>query len=220
MRYTRYEYKKSSKIKFLFSVVVIVAISIGGGLCVSNFIFNGNEIQNVDNNNSGYLNEDKLPNIIVLQCGYYSKEENAKESLSSLSKYCEPFIIEEDGKYRVLAGIYSEDEGLKKMQEFKSNNVDVSKISLNLPTNNLENKKLIEIVNGFLTIVNKLQDNEVKSIKTTEFKTWTDKIIDDGNNATSNRIKDLRNYVENLPDEIDKTNSNTNMQELYKLIKN
>lgn len=220
MRYTRYEYKKSSKIKFLFSVVVIVAMSIGGGLYVSNFIFNGNEIQNVDNNNSGYLNEDKLPNIIVLQCGYYSKEENAKESLSSLSKYCEPFIIEEDGKYRVLAGIYSEDEGLKKMQEFKSNNVDVSKISLNLPTNNLENKKLIEIVNGFLTIVNKLQDNEVKSIKTTEFKTWSDKIIDDGNSDTSNKIKDLRNYVDNLPDEIDKTNSNTNMQELYKLIKN
>ena len=48
MRYTRYEYKKSGKIKFLCSIAVIAGISIGGGLYISNFIFNGKQIQ--DNN--------------------------------------------------------------------------------------------------------------------------------------------------------------------------
>lgn len=220
MRYTRYEYKKSSKVKFLISVVVIVGISISGGLYASNVIFAGKEIHDINSSSdSDYSNEDELPKIVVLQCGYYSKQENAKESLTALAKYCDPFIVEEDGKYRVLAGIYNEGDGLKKMQEFKSNNIDVTKISLNIPDDSLENKKVIEIVNGFLTIINKLQDNEVKSIKTAEFKTWTDKIIEDGSN-NSKEVNDLENYVKNLPDEIDKANSNTNIQELYNLIKN
>jgi DNA-binding transcriptional regulator YhcF (GntR family) len=90
---------------------------------------------------------------------------------------------------------------------------------LNIPDDNLDNKKIIEIVNGFLTIVDKLQDNGVKSIKTAEFKTWTDKIIEDGKN-NSKKVNDLGNYIKNLPDDIDRTNSNSSIQELYKLIKN
>lgn len=224
MRYTRYEYKKSSKIKFLLSVAVIVGISITGGLYVSGFIFDGKEVHSINSSNSTYSNEggseEKLPNIIALQCGYYSKEENAKESLSSLSKYCEPFIVEDDGKYRVLAGIYNEDESTKKIEEFKSNNIDVAKINLNSKTDTLENKKIIEIANGLLTITTKLEDNEVKSIKTEEFKTWSDNIIEDGNSSDSKKMDELKNYVNNLPEEIDKANSAVNMQELYKIMKN
>ena len=52
MRYTRYEYKKSSKIKFLCSVAIIVGISIGGGLYISNFIFDGKQIQDNNSDNS------------------------------------------------------------------------------------------------------------------------------------------------------------------------
>lgn len=143
-----------------------------------------------------------------------------KESLSAISKYCQPFIVEDDGKYRVLAGIYNEEDGLKKIEEFKSNNIDVAKISLGASSDDLENKKLIEIMNGFLTIVNKLQDNQVKSIKTAEFKAWTDGIVNEGSTAKSNKISQLYDYIKNLPDEMDKTNSSNDMQELYKLIKN
>ena len=223
MRYTRYEYKKSGKIKFLCSIAVIVAISIGGGLYISNFIFNGKQIQDNNINNSRNSTEGnyqgEVQKIIALQCGYYSKEENAKELLTSISKYCQPFIVEDDGKYRVLAGIYKEEDGLKKMEEFKANNIDVAKINLNISSNNEENKEIIEIIDGFLTIVNKLQESEVKSIKTAEFKEWADKIINDGNSVKSKKIDDLSSYVKNLPDEINKANSNTNIQELYKLIK-
>ena len=224
MRYTRYEYKKSGKMKFLCSVAVIVGISIGGGLCISNFIFDGKNVQNgsADNskNSTESSYENNVKNIIAIQCGYYSKEENAKESLAAISKYCQPFIVEDNGSYRVLAGIYSEEDGLKKIEGFKSNNIDVSKVSLNISGDTLENKKLMEIIDGFLTILNKLQDDQVKSIKTSEFKAWTDKVINDGNGAKTDKINELYDYVNNLPDEIDKTNSNSNIQELYKLIKN
>ncbi|MDR3593856.1 SPOR domain-containing protein [Clostridium sp.] len=224
MRYTRYEYKKSGKIKFLCSVAIIAGISIGGGLYISNVIFNGKEIQNINKDNldqsSNIDNSDKIQNIIALQCGYYSKEENAKELLTSISKYCQPFIIEDDGKYRVISGIYTEEDGLKKIEEFKTNNIDVAKINLNLSGDDIDSKKMIEIVDGFLTIINKLQDNQVKSIKTDEFKAWSSKIINDDNQVKTKKLDDLNNYVNSLPEEIDKTNNNTNMQQLYKLIKN
>jgi len=223
MKYTRYEYKKSSKIKFLLSVTIIIGISIGSGLYISNFIFDGKHIKNNSSNNSIYStegnNQGKIQKFISLQCGYYAKEENAKELLTSISKYCDPFIIEEDGKYRVLAGIYKEDDGLKKIEEFKANNIDVAKVNLIISSDNIESKKVIEVIDGFLTITKKLEDSEVKSIKTAEFKEWADTVINDGNSIKSKKTDDLSSYVKNLPDEINKANSNTNIQELYKLIK-
>ena len=223
MRYTRYEYKKSGKIKFLCSIAVIASISIGCGLYISTFIFNGKQIQDNNINNSRNSTEGnyqgEVQKIIALQCGYYSKEENAKELVTPISKYCQPFIVEEDGKYRVLAGIYKEEEGLKKLEELKANNIDVAKINFNISSNNEENKQIIEIIDGFLTIVSKLQESEVKSIKTAEFKEWADTVINDGNSIKSKKTDDLSSYVKNLPDEINKANSNTYIQELYKLIK-
>jgi hypothetical protein len=224
MRYTRYEYKKSSRIKFLCNIAIIIVISIGVGLYISNFIFDGKYIQNNKSDNAKNSTEGnyqgEVGNFIALQCGYYSKEENAKELLASISKYCEPFIVEDSGKYRVLAGIYKEEDCLKKLQELKSNNIDVAKVNLGISSNNEENKKIIEITDGLLTIVGKLQDSEVKSIKTTEFKEWADKILNDDISIKTEKIDNLSIYVKNLPDEVNKTNSNENMQELYKLIKN
>lgn len=223
MRYTRYEYKKSGKLKFLCSVAIIAGISIGGGLYISNVIFDGKEIQSINKNDLKQSNikddSDKIQNIIALQCGYYSKEENAKDSLNSISKYCQPFIIEDDGKYRVIAGIYTEEDAAKKIEEFKAGSIDVAKINLNLSSDNIDSKKIIEIINGFLTITNKLQDDQVKSIKTDEFKAWSDKVTNDGNQVKTEKLKQLNDYVNSLPEEIDKTNNNTNMQQIYKLIK-
>lgn len=50
-------------------------------------------------------------------------------------------------------------------------------------------------MNGFLTIVNKLQDNQVKSIKTAEFKAWTDGIVNEGSTVKSNKISQLYDYI-------------------------
>lgn len=224
MRYTRYEYKKSGRLKFICSVVVIVVMSLGGGVYVSNLIFDGKELQNINGNNlmqtSVSDNDGKIQNVIALQCGYYTKEENAKELINSLTQYCQPFIVEDDGKYRVMAGLYTEEDGIKKIDEFKQKKIDVAKINLNISNDNIENKKIIEIVDGFLEIINKFQDNEVKSIKTKEFKTWSDKIINDDSATKTKKLDDLDKYINNLPDEIDRTNNSSNMQGLYKLIKN
>jgi hypothetical protein len=219
MRYTRYEYRKSSKIKFLFTIVGITSISIGCGFYISNFIFRGKQIEDNSRNSSEINYGSQEESFMALQCGYYSKEENAKELTASISKYCTPFIVEDEGKYRVIAGIYKQDDGIKKIQEFKENKIDVAKVNLNVKSGNVEMKKLIEVIDGFLTITNKLQESEVKSIKTEEFKAWADTVINE-NNVKSDKLEEVNNYVKALPEELDKTNNNKNMQELYKLLKN
>jgi hypothetical protein len=219
MRYTRYEYRKSSKIKFLFTIVVITSISIGCGFYISNFIFRGKQIEDNSRNSSEINYGSQEESFMALQCGYYSKEENAKELTASISKYCMPFIVEDEGKYRVIAGIYKEEDGIKKIQEFKGNKIDVAKVNLSIKSDKIEMEKLTEIIDGFLSISNKLQESEVKSIKTAEFKAWVDTVINK-DDVKSKRIEDLNNYVKALPDELDKTNNNKSMQELYKLIKN
>lgn len=222
MRYTRYEYKKSNKMKFICTIVVIVGVSIGGGLYASNLVFKGKQI--TDNKNSvSYTNDQNTTvvgtNIIALQCGYYSKEENAQASLSTISSYCQPFIIEENGKFRVLAGIYEEDDGNKKIDELKSKGIDVAKVSLNISTNTIEDKKIVEIIDGFLKITSKLEDSEVKSVKTQDYKTWAGNIINEGVTTKSEKLDSLSSCINNLPDEIDKKNSIESIKALYNLMK-
>ncbi|WP_160687262.1 SPOR domain-containing protein [Clostridium sp. C2-6-12] len=218
MRYTRYEYKKFSKLRFLFTVSIITLISIGGGLYMSNFAFQEKQIEDSLKPSSKADNANQDEKFMALQCGYYAKEENAKELLNSISKYCEPFIVEDEGKYRVLAGIYKEEDGIKKIQEFKANNIDIAKVSLNIQGDKLETQKITEIIDGLLTISNKLEEKEVKSINTSEFKTWADTVINDGG-VKSKKLEDINNYVKALPEEIDKSGNNKNFEELYKLIK-
>ena len=218
MRYTRYEYKKFSKVKFLCTVSIITLISIGGGLYVTNIVFEGKQIEDSSKHSSEIKYGNQEERFMVLQCGYYAKEENAKELLNSISKYCEPFIVEDGGKYRVLSGIYKEEDGVKKIQEFKANNIDIAKVSLSIQDDKVETQKITEVIEGFLTIANKLQEKEVKSIKTSEFKAWADKVINDGG-IESKKLEDLNDFVKALPEEIDKANNTKNFQELYKLIK-
>lgn len=221
MRYTRYEYKKCGKIKFLFGVVIIAGISILGGLCISKFIFGWGNISSSINNL--HSKEENLiianENLIALQCGYFSKQENAQTALNSVKSDFQPFLIEEDSKYRVIAGIYEEEEAIKKIDELKSKGIEVSKIDLTISGNSVENKKFIEVIDGLFQIINKLEDSEVQSIKTSDYKIWVDKIINTESSSNLGKLDSLRKYVSDLPEEIDKTNNSINLQKLYRLIK-
>ena len=222
MRYTRYEYKKSGKMKFLCGIVVIVGISILGGLYICKFIFSGKDIN--DNKNNSYSTEKNVTvekqNLIALQCGYFSKQENAQTALSSVVGDFQPFLIEEDGKYRVIVGIYQkEEDASKKIDELKANGIEVSKIDLSISADSIENKKIIEVIDGLFKINNKLEDSEVKSIKTSDYKLWVDQIINDGKSSNLDKLNDLSKYVNDLPEEIDKSNNAINLQKLYQLVK-
>ena len=220
MKYTRYEYKKYEKMKFIMTAILVIVVSIGSGLYISKFIFDSKDTSNTVTNASEKENAViQSHGIMVLQCGYYSKKENADVFIPTISSYCQPFIVEEDGKYRVIAGIYDSELGKKKIEELKEKGIDVAKVSIEMPNDTLENKKILQIVEGFLQITGKFEESDVKSVKTEDFKSWANNIINDSNNVQSEKLNNIQSYVNNLPDEITKSNSSTSTEILYSLIK-
>lgn len=219
MRYTRYEYKKQGKIKFVMSVVLVATVSIGSGLYISKFLFSTKETSNMTQVTQKQNETVQSQGIMALQCGYYSKKENADISIPTISSYCQPFVVEENGNYRVIAGLYDDELGMKKLDELKGKGIDVAKVSIQIATDTLEGKKIFQIVEGFLQITSKFEESDVKSVKTADFKTWVDGIINDGNSIQSEKLKNIQSYVQSLPDEISKSNSADSVQSLYTLIK-
>jgi hypothetical protein len=219
VRYTRYEYKKQGKIKFVMSVVLVATVSIGSGLYISKFLFSTKETSNMTQVTQKQNETVQSQGIMALQCGYYSKKENADISIPTISSYCQPFVVEENGNYRVIAGLYDDELGMKKLDELKGKGIDVAKVSIQIPTDTLEGKKIFQIVEGFLQITSKFEESDVKSVKTADFKTWVDGIINDGNSIQSEKLKNIQSYVQSLPDEISKSNSADSVQSLYTLIK-
>lgn len=219
MRYTRYEYKKQGKVKFVMSVVLVATVSIGSGLYISKFLFSTKETSNMTQVTQKQNETVQSQGIMALQCGYYSKKENADISIPTISSYCQPFVVEENGNYRVIAGLYDDELGMKKLDELKGKGIDVAKVSIQIPTDTLEGKKIFQIVEGFLQITSKFEESDVKSVKTADFKTWVDGIINDGNSIQSEKLKNIQSYVQSLPDEISKSNSADSVQSLYTLIK-
>lgn len=220
MRYTRYEYKKANKFKFLFSVIVIAAISITCGMYVGKFIFNGKEIsENKLENSQEKSNLVKSEGVIAIQSGYYSKQENAQAALNTVQNDLKPFMVEEDGKYRIILGLYEQEEGIKKIDEFTAKGISVAKIDLSIDSNTTENKKVIEVVDGFFKILNKLGESEVQSIKTSSYKEWANEIINDNDENKSEKLNDLLKLIQDLPEEINKSNNDASMKNLYEFIK-
>lgn len=222
MRYTRYEYKRYSKLKFLCSVIIIGGISIGGGLYISSFIFDRNQENSVQTTVPKNNDKDKMVDtnmkIIALQCGYYSKKENAEKSVNELTTYCTPFIIESDGKFRVMAGIYEENNASEKFDELRSKGIEVAKIKLIINGESNEDKKCVEVMDGVFTILNKLDEDDVKSIKTADFKKWTQNIINKDDLNNSKKLNLINECINNFPEEINKNNKGEISANIYKAI--
>ncbi len=69
---------------------------------------NSNKEQNNVTNPTDTSKEGK--EIFMIQCGYYGKKKNAESALKEIPSSYNKFIIEENKKFRVIAGIYLEEE--------------------------------------------------------------------------------------------------------------
>ncbi|SFC31505.1 SPOR domain-containing protein [Clostridium uliginosum] len=216
MRYTRYEYKKHGKIKFLCTIAIIAGLSIIIGLCFSKSVFKGKSNSNNLNQSVSVTNNE---DFIALQYGYYAKKENAEAIIKNIPSKYNTYIVEEEGKYRVIIGLYLQQDGLNELEKLTSQGINLVKVNFRIPNNNLENKKIAEIIEGFLKISNKLEESEVKSIKTYEYKAWCLEIINSENSDDFKELKLIGEYVNNLPEKIDKTNVDINLKYFYEIIK-
>ena len=88
MKYTKYQYKKKSNgIKFLSSLVMTTVLAISIGVFVAWILLKVIPYDNIlgkindatpieENNDEQTMGETLVKNISVIQCGYFSKEDN------------------------------------------------------------------------------------------------------------------------------------------------
>ena len=123
MRYTRYDYKKKGGGGFFLWILLIIILAVAIGITIFKMFFSDGEISNplkVPNKNQQEegVNTDADSNIFkVIQCGLFSKEENANSALTTLPSSMTGFVIQEEGKFKVMAGIYIDEESGKKTEE-------------------------------------------------------------------------------------------------------
>ena len=154
MKYTKYQYKKKNNgIKLLTSLLMKTLSAISIGLLAAWLLlkiapnFNGlkdvNTTPQIEENTNTSENMD-IESFTLIQCGYFSKEENAKQILEKISDDFNSFIVKDsEGKYKVLAGITKAENSSVIMDKLKASGIDNIKINLELNKNEHDNKKSI-----------------------------------------------------------------------------
>lgn len=157
---------------------------------------------------------------VMVQCGVYSKAEGAQSVLSSLQNISSGAIIEDDGKYRVISYIGSEQEASGVISTLESNNIATSKAKFSILKSDNCNNKIAEMLNGYIQILNKLDDSGVSSIKTAEFKEWANALEEDANATNLSIFKELKESINSLGDEITKSDLQASYNSIYKVLAN
>ena len=194
MKYTKYQYKKKNNgIKLLTSLLMTTLSAISIGLLAAWLLlkivpnFNGlkdvNTKPQMEENTNTSENMD-IESFSLIQCGYFSKEENAKQVLEKISDNFNSFIVKDaEGKYKVLAGITKAENSSVVMDKLKASGIDNIKINLDLNKNDKVESQISAITSGYLEILDTVGKEEVKEVNTTDFKGWTNDLeeIEEGN---------------------------------------
>ncbi|WP_217077287.1 SPOR domain-containing protein [Clostridium baratii] len=248
MGYTRYNYRPRKKPKGnLFTIgIVVVICAIVIGMLMAKYLFKGdipngenngqktveeqknndndssnsggNIVENNNNNNNSQSEASK--NFVIIQCGYYGKEENAKKVLQDIPSSFNKLIIKDGDKYRIIAGIYNEEAANNMSDELSKKKIDNVKIKCGYETSKDEEAKSYEIINGFMKILNELENEQVKSVNTTEFKKWTKELGQNSNkeNVDNDELKSIKEYIEKLPEELEREGAKKALEFIYGIL--
>ncbi|GAB6169294.1 hypothetical protein JCM1393_17540 [Clostridium carnis] len=226
MKYTKYyNNNKNNGQKFLLSLAMTTIAAIVVGLLlvkvVVKFIPTFNPETNIkvpDANENNVTIEEQAgeESFTFIQCGYFSKEENAKQALSTVGEGYNSFIVQDsDGKYRVSAGIFKPDEGGKVMEGLNSKGVTNAKLEFILKKGDKVQAQIAAITDGYLDIINAVNDKEVKAVKTSDFKKWTEELDNISSGDKIDVLNGLKDHVKALPDEMKKENIIGELQYIY-----
>ncbi|QGU94906.1 SPOR domain-containing protein [Clostridium bovifaecis] len=224
MGYTRYDLKKKNKSNFIFVFLIcgiLVLAFISGSIISKLFI---KDINKVDSNTTKVPQQIVQPilskNFIAIQCGVFSSKDNAEKVKANLYSMGSPFIASEDGKNKVILGIYTESEVEKIIKKLKDNGIEFSKVSFKYDLNSPCDLQIVEIIDAQLQITGKLSDSKVKSVQTKQLKEWSVSLnAIDKNEKNYNILKELKEYIKNLPDEVSKDKLEEYNIHLYKKLK-
>lgn len=224
MGYTRYDLRRKKKHNYSYIILicgVLVLAFISGSIISKLFIkdINSEESNSLKNQNN-IVQPVGEKSFIAIQGGVFANKENAEKLKISLSVYGNPFIVSENGKNRVILGIYTEKESEEIINKLKGNNIEFSKISFKYDLSNPCNLQIAETIDAQLQIIEKLSEDNVKSVQTKQLKKWCNDLKSvDENEANYNTLIDLKEHIKKLPDEITKDSLEEYNIYLYKKLK-
>ena len=174
----------------------------------------------VDNSTEGQENVQGSINtsFMAIQCGYFANEDNAKEAYNKIANGYGACIYNESDKFKVLAGVYTTAEGQSIMDTLTSSGIDCAKVSFDLNSNDKVQSQIAGIYNGYLNILDTAFKDDVKSVDTSDFKSWVKglDVISEGDK--NDVLTELKNHVNDMAAEIKKEDVANEMQYLYKIL--
>ncbi|MDD5793596.1 hypothetical protein ACTNDG_08530 [Clostridium sp. HCP1S3_B4] len=219
MRYTRYNINKKGKENFFLWIIFILLLATILGIGIYK-IFIGNNTKEKLSEELNISNEENYE-LFIIQCGVYQNKDNADLLIKDLSNDFNPFIVEEDGKFKVIAGIYEKNIISQIEQILNSRNVNNFTIKCNLTSSNNNDKIKKNLISGYMQIINKLvQDENVKAIDTTKYKEWASSSILNDYNGNNNDINRLKEMINNMPKEYTKNDIYKDSLVIYNVIIN
>lgn len=226
MRYTRYDIKRKEKTNRIYFVIVFIILvcAILIGTFVSNIFLKNNSSITGTSESGTVFNQNTSndeANFVFLQCGIFTSKENAQDLINKLNKIGNPFEVEDDGKIRVIFGIYFNQKDYDaSVKLLKDNKFEAHDISYSLNKNDICDLQIISILNANLQIINKAYDKDVKEVQTAALKDWTKKLDKvEGNYKNKKVLDEMKEYIYKLPEKFSKSNADGNKVYLYSQLK-
>jgi len=232
MKYTKYQYKKKNNgIKLLTSLVMTTLAAVIIGLLAAWILLK--VIPNIDtsrqtntipqaeddNNSSNTSETEDIENFALIQCGYFTKEENAKQVLNTIDSSFNSFIVQDaEGKYRVIAGIAKEADSATLMENLKKKGIENIKVNLGLNKNDEVENQVIVITEGYLEILNTAAEEEVKEVNTSDFKSWSKELGDITEGDSIDILSEYKEHINALPETINKSNIVSELEYIYSVL--
>ncbi|WP_195986308.1 SPOR domain-containing protein [Clostridium sp. D53t1_180928_C8] len=157
-------------------------------------------------------------NFVAIQCGYFAEEGNAKETFNKISSGYGAFIYNDADKFKVLAGVYTTEEGQAVIDKLTASGIECAKVDFNLNSSNAVESQIAGIYDGYLEILDTAFKDDVKSVDTTDFKEWVSKLDDIKEGDKYEVLADVKKHINELGAEIKKENVANEMQYLYKVL--
>lgn len=228
MKYTKYNYRKKNEgMKFFASILITtaIAISIGGAgaWAIIKFLPDSFDLDTepiVNTNNEAEVNQGlKEISFYLIQCGYFSKEENANQILAKIKSDFNSFIVKDEAeKFKVIAAITKEEESTEILSKLNGKNIENAKFKVSLNEGNLDENQLAAIMGGHLEILNTAYKADVKEVTTTDFKEWLNSLEEVSEGDYTELLSEYKNHVKNMPEKINKENIASENEYIYTIL--
>lgn len=177
---------------------------------------NSEEVDNnTDDNSTITSGNNVVSSFVIVQCGYFSSNENANVILSKISSEYSAFIFNDSDKFKVLAGIYNSDEADSVVNKLTSNGIESAKVTINLNVNDEVQSQVSAICDGYLKLLNTSLNSDVKSVSTDDFKTWVSNLDSVESGDKIEVLNNLKQHINESASEIKKEDVSQEMQFIY-----